>query len=526
MTHTYGSLFSGVGGFDMGFDQAGWDCKFQVEWDPHCRRILDRHWPDVPKWSDVSTVNGADLPPVDCIIWGSPCQDMSVAGKRAGLDGERSGLFYQGIRIIKEMRDATNGMFPRWSVWENVAGALSSNRGADFGNILDKMAESGALDIQWSLLDAQFFGVPQRRRRVFVVACYDSATVARCPDPLLPVSESLPRDFAAGKQKRQSVTGETATGFGSGSGPWWNGTDLADCLTGTSNEQRMPDKNKLQMVVEGFTPSSFAQYAEGVGTLRSNGGDLGGGSETLLIDAQRVGDVRVYTEPVQTMGARMGTGGNTVPMIAYTKSRRAQTVDDCETWVEGAVNPTFNSFDVGDTRTTTAIIGFSHTQGLDAQPSEVHWPTLRMNGSGHAVAIPIHDQATRYAGKRGDNQDGKGNGLGIGRDGEPMNTLTQADRHAVAFDGYNQTVSDISQTIRADKSDGDHVGMVFDSPTMVVRRLTPTECMRLMGWGDEHCKWNPDGTIQADSHQYRQAGNGVATPVAKWIAQHLKQVDG
>jgi len=93
MTLTFGSLFAGVGGFDMGFEQAGWDCKFQVEWDKNCKQILNKHWPDVPKWGDVSDVSGAEIPPVDCIIFGSPCQDLSVAGKRAGLEGERSGLF-------------------------------------------------------------------------------------------------------------------------------------------------------------------------------------------------------------------------------------------------------------------------------------------------------------------------------------------------------------------------------------------------------------------------------------------------
>jgi DNA (cytosine-5)-methyltransferase 1 len=163
MTLTFGSLFAGVGGFDMGFEQAGWDCKFQVEWDKNCQQILNKHWPDVPKWLDVSDVNGAEIPPVDCIIFGSPCQDLSVAGKRAGLEGERSGLFHEAVRIIKEMRDATNGTFPRWTVWENVAGALSSNNGRDFGTVINEMAKAGACLQEYAVLDAQHFGIPQRR---------------------------------------------------------------------------------------------------------------------------------------------------------------------------------------------------------------------------------------------------------------------------------------------------------------------------------------------------------------------------
>jgi DNA (cytosine-5)-methyltransferase 1 len=108
----------------------------------------------------VSDVNGAELPPVDVITFGSPCQDLSVAGKRAGLDGGRSNLFFEATRIIKEMRDATNGTYPRWAIWENVPGALSSNNGADFERVLEEMVDLGGHHIEWSILDAQFFGVP------------------------------------------------------------------------------------------------------------------------------------------------------------------------------------------------------------------------------------------------------------------------------------------------------------------------------------------------------------------------------
>ncbi len=156
----FGSLFAGVGGFDIGLEAAGWECAWQVEWDKHCQQTLQHHWPDVPKWWDVSDVNGAELPPVDVITFGSPCQDLSVAGKRAGLDGGRSNLFFEATRIIKEMRDATNGTYPRWAIWENVPGALSSNNGADFERVLEEMVDLGGHHIEWSILDAQFFGVP------------------------------------------------------------------------------------------------------------------------------------------------------------------------------------------------------------------------------------------------------------------------------------------------------------------------------------------------------------------------------
>jgi DNA (cytosine-5)-methyltransferase 1 len=129
------SLFSGVGGFDLGLERAGMETVFQCEWDKHATSILERHWPDTPRWTDVSTLTGAYVlqhaPIIDVVAWGSPCQDLSVAGKRAGLGGERSGLFHEGIRIIKEIREITNGQYPRFSIWENVAGALSSPNGVD-----------------------------------------------------------------------------------------------------------------------------------------------------------------------------------------------------------------------------------------------------------------------------------------------------------------------------------------------------------------------------------------------------------
>jgi DNA (cytosine-5)-methyltransferase 1 len=191
------SLFSGVGGFDMGLENAGMETVFQCEWDKHANTILNKHWPHVPKWDDVSTLTGkhilAGVPVIDVVAWGSPCQDLSVVGKRGGLKGERSELFYEGIRIIKELRKETNGQYPRISIWENVAGALNSNRGADFGIILDEMAEAGALVIEWAIVDAQYW-LPQRRRRVFVIAIFDPAIAERCPSPLLPVAESLRRN--------------------------------------------------------------------------------------------------------------------------------------------------------------------------------------------------------------------------------------------------------------------------------------------------------------------------------------------
>jgi len=215
------SLFSGVGGFDLGLERAGMSTVAQVEWDAKCQQVLARHWPDVPRWGDVSDVNGADLPDCDLVAFGSPCQDLSVAGKRAGMvEGEtRSGLFYEAIRIIEELQHVGRG--PAWVVWENVVGALSSNRGLDFAAVVDSLAGLGAVDVQWRVLDAQWFGVAQRRRRVFVVARLDSG--AEGGPQVLPVGASVRRDSPPGNETGQEVAG--TLGGGSGSRGWAPDTD-------------------------------------------------------------------------------------------------------------------------------------------------------------------------------------------------------------------------------------------------------------------------------------------------------------
>lgn len=241
----FGSLFAGVGGFDLGLEAAGWECAWQVEWDKHCQQTLAHHWPDVPKWWDVSDVSGTELPPVDVITFGSPCQDLSVAGKRAGLDGGRSNLFFEATRIIKEMRDATGGTFPRYAIWENVPGAFSSRNGDDFEAVLKEMANLGACHLEWSVLDAQFFGVPQRRRRVFVVACFDTAILAGSGQQIFAVGEGRPRNLKPRKPARETDAGETATGFGNSGFAKW--TERNEAITLAARDFKSPN---TVMVVE------------------------------------------------------------------------------------------------------------------------------------------------------------------------------------------------------------------------------------------------------------------------------------
>lgn len=221
---TLGSLFDGSGGFPLGGVLCGIEPVFASEVEPFPIRVTTKRFPNMKHMGDVSKLDGASLPPVDIITFGSPCQDMSVAGKRAGLDGSRSNLFYEAIRIVKEMRCATNGKYPRFIVWENVPGAFSSNKGADFKAVLESVCSvkadsvfipvppkgkwTGAghidvadgFDIAWRTVDAQYWGVPQRRRRIYLVADFSGG----CAGKILFESEGLsgypPQGFCRGKE--------------------------------------------------------------------------------------------------------------------------------------------------------------------------------------------------------------------------------------------------------------------------------------------------------------------------------------
>ena len=178
-TPTVGSLFSGIGGFDLGLERAGFKVEWQIENDKFCTSVLERHWPDTPRHGDISAVNSSELRAVDLISGGFPCQDVSVAGRRKGLAGERSGLFFELTRIIGALK-------PRWTLIENVPGLLSSSDGRDFETVVTSLEELG-YGVAWRVLDSQHFGVPQRRRRVFIVGHLG----APCPPEVLFEPESV-----------------------------------------------------------------------------------------------------------------------------------------------------------------------------------------------------------------------------------------------------------------------------------------------------------------------------------------------
>ena len=174
----FGSLFAGIGGFDAGLEASGMESIWQVEIDKYASQILEEHWPQVTRYGDVTAIDVGELEGVDLICGGFPCQDLSVAGKRAGLAGKRSGLFWEVVWMAEGLR-------PQWLLLENVPGLLSSNKGADFATILEALGELG-YGLAWRVLDSQYFGLAQRRKRVFIVGYLGGP----CPPEILFESES------------------------------------------------------------------------------------------------------------------------------------------------------------------------------------------------------------------------------------------------------------------------------------------------------------------------------------------------
>lgn len=281
---TLGSLFDGSGGFPLGGMFVGIETKWASEVEPFPIKVTTTRFPDVKHYGDVSKMNGAEIEPVDIITFGSPCQDMSIAGNREGLGGSRSGLFHEAIRIIKEMREATDGRYPKYAVWENVKGCLSSNNGEDFRSVLNefckikdktvfipkpengKWSNAGCImaddySVAWRLFDAEYWGIPQRRERIYLVADF----MRRGADKILFESEGL-------------------SGYSDQSFKTWKKTSFPDGKRFKSAAQR-----ERERVI--YSQKRYDQYDEDdkSTTLCAHGGNYGGGTQTLLVERDGIG---------------------------------------------------------------------------------------------------------------------------------------------------------------------------------------------------------------------------------------------
>ena len=329
---TLGSLFDGSGGFLLGGLLSGIKPVWKSEIEPFPIAVTNKRFPDVKHYGDVSRLNGAEIEPVDIITFGSPCQDMSIAGKRAGLDGSRSNLFYEAIRIVKEMRCATDGKYPRFICWENVLGAFSSNGGEDFKAVLEsvcsvkgdktyiprpkKWSNAGEIvadnySVAWRVLDAQYWGVPQRRKRIFLVADFAADSAGR----ILFESEGL-SGYSAESFRSWQRTANGAAACSGAAGSVYLNEQGCGCPVDTSQpkaEKHRPSRqarpgtrpshkgdgykesgimytlNATEQHAVAFSQDAYSKYSENTksAALRTKGEMYGDGSETHVYSTSK-----------------------------------------------------------------------------------------------------------------------------------------------------------------------------------------------------------------------------------------------
>ena len=609
----YISLFSGVEACSVAwYHMKNWKAQAFAEFDAFPSAVLKYQFPHVPNVGDVTKHEWKQYKgKCELIVGGSPCQSFSVAGKRLGLDDPRGNLALHFLRIIEEVQ-------PTWFIFENVPGLLSSDDGRDFAAFLAQVENIG-YGCAYRVLDAQHFGVPQRRRRVFVVGHIDGDW--RRAASVLFEPEGLQGDNPSRNKKRQASASNSGSGV-EARGEYWNGRGITNTLTAKGDDDRMPDKGRFHGVVvpditgtldtelntklstqaaqSGFliptqhpdevAPTVTAKWSKGADT--PPGGKIDNGNMIPvsigvdLFNQEETGEVHVPLRTAQGHGAPAvmtfdargnGEGDVTNTLVGDHQSRvtdftalavepvegenicfdhtfgqnavvyeqvsptlkangcvptspavmqrpwrmakAPMSADDNSRWEESEAHPTLNTFsNHGENRLQSAVTIESpqpividraaYNQGENASfdphiKESQTMPTVVARGP-HAVAqeaIPIHDQATRFSGKRGDKQDGKGNGLGIGNEGDPANTLTKNDRHAVAQNTPQE---------------------------LAVRRLTPVECERLQGFPDNWTQipWkNKPKEKCPDGPRFKAMSNSMAVHVRRWIGEGIELVN-
>ena len=501
---TLGSLFDGSGGFPLGGVLCGIEPVFASEIEPFPIRVTTKRFPNMIHFGDVTKLNGAVLPPVDIITFGSPCQDMSIAGKRAGLDGSRSNLFYEAIRIVKEMRYATNGKYPRFIVWENVPGAFSSNKGADFKAVLESVCSvkadsisipvppkgkwTGAghidvaegFDIAWRTVDAQYWGVPQRRRRIYLVADFSGG----CAGKILFESEGL--------------SGYPPQGFCP-----WKGT------AGTSEESLGETGSTICLNDQGGNRMDVTEDV--TCTLRAES------HHPPLVFENHSQDSR-YTGPLdvaQTVLSTFGTGGNNQPFVVQTP-KTLKIRSGCEGGGKGALIQENLSATLSCNNDQTVFVPVAY--GICAKDSNsmrsdnpksgfyeadtsrcLDQNGPRGNGINEDVSFTLNTidrHAVAYGIDRAAFNQGKNAQYGFAVEEETQPTMVAKGPGAVAAPTFSSSKAsfftsaeeELANTLVAtDWKDPPVVNEMDADLEYIVRRLTPTECARLQGFPDWWC---------------------------------------
>jgi DNA (cytosine-5)-methyltransferase 1 len=469
---TLGSLFDGAGTFPFAAQQCGVKAVWASEIESFPIEVTKKRFPEMKHLGDITKVDGAEIEPVDIVTFGSPCQDLSVAGKRAGLNGERSGLFMEAVRIIKEMRCKTNGRYPSIAIWENVPGAFSSNKGEDFRTVLEELCKIKGSDtlipkppkrggrnawndaglivgdgfsIAWRVLDAQFWGVPQRRRRIFLVADFRG----QCAGKILFEREGLSRSFA---ESRESWKGFTRSPAHCSSSKVWdsrgNGNgNIAPTITGDHNN-RITDYTALCAIER----CGCEGGGKGVLIQENKSGTISCNNDQFLV----ITDADLYNQ------AHSGDIANCL------------NIDDID---EAHANE---------------IIVMATQQG------------------GAEIGYDLCPTITASAGMSGNNQPV----ICYALDRSSFNQGINA-QYDIGIDD-----SGIAQTLVA-KGPGAVCSIVCLGKVEVdLRRLTPTECGRLQGMPDWWCEDVP----HSDSAEYKMWGNGMALPCVLYVMENVVSV--
>jgi DNA (cytosine-5)-methyltransferase 1 len=443
---------------------------------------------------NITQINGAEIEPVDIITFGSPCQNLSVAGKQEGLKGEQSCLFYEAIRIIREMRRETNGRYPRYAIWENVPGAFSSNKRQDFRAVLEEitqaeipmpksgrwanagMVRGNGYSVAWRVLDAQYWGVPQRRRRIFLVADFRGQSAPE----ILFECEGMSGDITESGKEGQG----TAAGIGEGV------TCPRDGVQGQSGtvEQFMFENHSQDTRYKG--PLEVAQ------PVTATYG-MGGNNQPFVVKATRkdATDLVAFAcnqrDEVRDMKDKSGALQAQPGMKQQTFVLQSSMVGRAGAEPSEKVFPTLGATTQGDQFPHVAVAPFNTGQITSPQNGnkvEFGLPCHTLSANEHPPSAIISYGIQGSMIDRADKNGPQGNGINQ----EVSFTLNTTDRHAVANQGDNYSV----------------------------RRLTPLECLRLQGFPDD---WlDIDG--MSDTQKYKAIGNSLAVPCVEFIMQRIKDV--
>jgi DNA (cytosine-5)-methyltransferase 1 len=513
----YLSVCSGIEAATVAWHPLGWQAVGFSEIEKFPSQVLAHHYPNVPNFGDMTKFKEWNLESnIDVFVGGTPCQSFSVAGLRKGLDDPRGNLMLTYLAIADKLR-------PRWLVWENVPGVLSSNGGKDFGTFLGGLGELG-YGFAYRVLDAQYFGVAQRRRRVFVVGYLGDWRRAAA---VLFERHSLSGNPAPRRQKGKSVTASIGTGIESS-------LDCGVELTGPLSARDYKDagtdgmnKNSAKMI-----PVTKAWPAEITSSLCASDGPKGVSDQyahegKLIAMAHGQGGAEIGIDRCPTL-----TCVHEAPIAAYfptqpialaenTIGRQPENGGNGDGFTDGGPMYTLNATGVHGVAQPISFDMAQITSKVNGTRVEPGLPVSTMaKGSQMHVALSVYENhpADSRVQEMGEVCSTVTSRWGTGGGNTPMVS-------AVGTDLYNGAITgDVAATMSTHGSDSGGSGPTV-MQQMAVRRLTPKECERLQGFPDNYSDIMPKGKPTPDGPRYKALGNSMAVPVMAWIGKRIQEVD-